>query len=107
MRLFACLLLLCFAVWPGPSHAAPGQPRARRVATPPSVPGGVLYPGNRAPPAPAPLIKLPTGAVTASSWLRRQLTRMADGMTGRLEEISPWCSFDGSAWSDPDGRGRL
>jgi len=29
----------------------------------------------------------------------------AAGMVGRLEEISPWCKFEGSAWADPQGRG--
>jgi hypothetical protein len=65
-----------------------------------------FYTGNREPLLPSPLIKLPIGSITPKGWLRHQLKLEADGMTGHLEEISKWCKFEGSAWSDPQGQGQ-
>jgi hypothetical protein len=62
--------------------------------------------GNRDPLRPAPLTRLPIGSITPRGWLRAQLEAEAKGMTGHLEEISEWCKFDDSAWSDPKGKGR-
>ena len=64
-----------------------------------------LYTANRDPLAPSPLAKLPIGAIKPKGWLLHQLQLEADGMTGHLEELSPWCKFEGSAWSDPKGKG--
>lgn len=50
-------------------------------------------------------IKLPLGSVRPAGWLRRQLELLADGLTGRLPELSPWCRIEGSAWASPDGQG--
>lgn len=65
-----------------------------------------FYVGNRAPLLPSPLIKLPVGAVEADGWLRGQLELEAEGMTGRLTELSHWCKFEESAWVTPDGTGQ-
>ncbi len=73
--------------------------------TPPTMGGSAHYVANRAPLAPSPLIRLPIGSVSADGWVRHQLELMADGMTGRLTEISKWCQFEGSAWTDPHGKG--
>src|SRR5438552_3830990 len=64
------------------------------------------YPGNRAPLLPSPLVKLPIGSVAPKGWLRRMLDLEAAGMCGRLPEVSPWCKFDGNAWTAPNGQGR-
>lgn len=64
------------------------------------------YQGNREPLTPSPLIKLPIGAIRPEGWLRTQLELMADGMVGRLPEISHWCNFDESAWTHKDGQGK-
>ncbi|MBE3577605.1 MAG: glycoside hydrolase family 127 protein [Limnochordales bacterium] len=64
-----------------------------------------FYIGNRPPLLPNPLIKLPVGSIRPEGWLRFQLAAAAAGMVGRLEEISPWCNFERSAWADPQGRG--
>lgn len=71
------------------------------------LPGGEnrYYPGNRAPLAPSPLIKLPIGAVRPEGWLRKQLVLEADGFSGRLTELSDFCKYQGNAWTNPKGEG--
>lgn len=71
----------------------------------PTQRGNSFYTGNRPPLLPNPLIKLPVGSIRPEGWLRFQLVAEAAGMVGRLEEISPWCKFEGNAWADPQGRG--
>ncbi len=66
-----------------------------------------FYAGNRPPLAPSPFYKLPIGAITPGGWLRRQLELERDGMTGHLEQISPWLDFAKSSWADPQGRGKF
>ncbi|MGA2617710.1 MAG: beta-L-arabinofuranosidase domain-containing protein [Thermoguttaceae bacterium] len=68
-------------------------------------PSAALYPANRPPLVPSPLVKLPVGAITPRGWLRSQLEIERDGMTGHLAELSPWCKFAGNAWSDPQAKG--
>ncbi|HEY2147712.1 MAG TPA: hypothetical protein VGH32_07225, partial [Pirellulales bacterium] len=63
------------------------------------------YVSNREPLTASPLVKLPIGSIKPRGWLRNQLELEAQGMTGRLEEISPWCRFDENAWADPEGKG--
>lgn len=64
-----------------------------------------FYLHNRPPLLPNPLIKLPLTSIQPKGWLRNQLLLMAEGLAGRLEEISPWCKFEGSAWASPQGEG--
>jgi len=64
-----------------------------------------LYPGNREPLRPNPLIKLPIGAVEPLGWLRTQLELSRSGMVGRLPEISPFLARKGNAWLSADGEG--
>ncbi len=64
-----------------------------------------LYTGNRAPLLPSPFMKLPIGSIIPRGWLRHQLELEADGMTGRLPEISKWCQFESNAWAAADGQG--
>jgi len=80
---------------------------AKVVAVPPASRGNALYPANRSPLTPSPLIKLPIGSVIPKGWLRAQLELEAGGMTGHLEEISQWCKFDDSAWASPSGQGKF
>ena len=61
-----------------------------------------LYASNRAPLGMVPFIKLPIGSITPKGWVRRQLELEAQGMTGHLEEISPWLNFEKSAWVHPE-----
>jgi DUF1680 family protein len=60
-----------------------------------------FYAGNRAPLMPSPLVKLPVGAIQPQGWARTQLKLMADGFTGHLSELTPWCNLAKSAWKDP------
>jgi len=66
-----------------------------------------FYAGNMAPLAPSPFYKLPIGSIVPQGWLRHQLEMERDGMTGHLEEISPWLDFAKSSWADPQGRGKF
>jgi hypothetical protein len=75
------------------------------VCTPPAEGENGFYTGNRKPLVPNPLLKLPIGSIRPAGWLRQQLVLEADGMFGRLPEVSHWCKFEGSAWSDPHGLG--
>src|SRR6185503_12744294 len=63
------------------------------------------YTSNQPPLAASPFIKLPIGAITPKGWLHHQLELEAQGMTGRLPEISKWCKFVDNAWASPAGRG--
>src|SRR5689334_9541147 len=56
----------------------------------PNVRRSGLYVQNRAPLVAAPFMKLPIGAIRPHGWLLRQLELEAEGMTGKLSEISPW-----------------
>ena len=64
-----------------------------------------LYVQNREPLTPAPFMKLPIGAIQPRGWLRHQLELEAQGMVGRLPEISPWLNFSKSSWAAADGSG--
>jgi hypothetical protein len=77
----------------------------RSVPSPPKDQRTSLYPSNRAPLLPSPLVKLPVGSIKPHGWLCHQLDLMRDGMTGRLPEISPWCTFENNAWTNPKGKG--
>lgn len=79
--------------------------QAKIIATPPTSGSNTHYIGNRSPLAPNPLIKLPATSVSPSGWLRRQLELEAEGFSGYLTEISPWCKFEGNAWVNPKGEG--
>jgi len=84
--------------------AALGQ--ATVVERPVSTSTNSFYTGNRPPLAASPFYKLPIGSITPRGWLRRQLELERDGMTGHLEQISPWLDFAKSSWADPQGRGK-
>lgn len=93
---------------PAGALAAPqssGRVTLRILPTAPTSGHNRHYRGNRAPLAPSPLVKLPVGAVKPRGWVLRQLQLEADGMVGRLAEISPWLRLEGSAWASPTGEG--
>ena len=67
--------------------------------------GNELYPGNREPLQPSPLIKLPVGAIRPEGWIRRQLELEAEGFTGHLDELSRFLKKEDNAWLSPKGEG--
>ena len=76
------------------------------IAQPPADAGKWQYAANRAPLAPVPMARLPIGSITPRGWLHEMLRLEADGLAGHLEELSPWCKFEGSGWTDPKGEGK-
>lgn len=68
--------------------------------------GVETYPNNRAPLAHKGYMELPLGTIRAEGWMKDQLLRARDGMTGHLDSIYPsvmgpdnaWLGGDGDAW---------
>ncbi|QDV62843.1 sulfatase-like hydrolase/transferase [Crateriforma conspicua] len=58
---------------------------------------------NRAPLAAKPYSELPLGSIQPCGWLRDELQRMADGMTGHLDQWYPEVCGDRNAWLGGDG----
>ena len=94
--LFLSLSTLALAIADDSVHSVPRVPADCRSR---------LYPSNRDPLLPSPLVKLPIGQITPKGWLRNMLEIEAAGLTGRLAEISPWLKMESNAWADPKGRG--
>lgn len=65
-----------------------------------------LYLQNKTPLKPNAYLELPLGSIKPDGWLKDQLQRMADGMTGKLDSIYPevvgprngWLGGDGDGW---------
>ena len=65
-----------------------------------------LYLNNRTPLRVKPYMELPLGAIKPEGWLKDQLIRQKDGMTGHLDEIyepvmgkrNGWLGGDGDVW---------
>ncbi len=74
------------------------------AAVPTTERSNSFYCSNRPPLMPSPLVKLPLGAVRPGGWLKRQLDLMADGMVGRLTEISEFLADD-NGWFGGDKEG--
>src|SRR6267378_2721015 len=89
------------------SNAAPraGDDAVTVVSRPGTSSSNPFYVTNRAPIEPSRFIKLPIGSITPRGWLRHQLELEANGLTGRLPEVSKWCKFENNAWTDPKGSG--
>ena len=74
------------------------------VKTPPAYGSSDLYVFNRKPLEPNSLAKLPIGCIEPGGWLKGQLTLMASGMVGHLDEVSHFLSAD-SGWLNPKNPG--
>jgi DUF1680 family protein len=102
MKLVGHLLGVC-AMAAAPAMAAPeGVTTVDQIPSTTSTP---LYVTDRPPLLASPLVKLPIGSIEPRGWLRHQLELEASGMTGHLPEVSKWCTFEGNAWTDPQGKG--
>lgn len=62
-----------------------------------------LYTFNRAPLIAKPYTELPLKAIQPTGWLKNELQRMADGMTGHLDEWYPEVCGPRNAWLGGDG----
>lgn len=68
--------------------------------------GNSVYQNNRSPLKINPYIQLPLGSIRAEGWLKEQLIRMKNGMTGNLDSLYPlvmgkrngWLGGDGDQW---------
>ena len=58
---------------------------------------------NRAPLEPTDYAALPLGAIRPEGWLREQLQRQANGLTGHLDEVYPQVVGENNAWLGGDG----
>lgn len=91
MNMKKFFILLLIAVFSGIPFFAEAQHESQRL--------------NKAPLVDVPYQILPLGSVKAEGWLKEQLTRMATGLTGKLDEIYPnvgesnaWRGGNGDAW---------
>jgi hypothetical protein len=81
------------------ARAQSSTPAASPAAEP--APPGPLF--NREPLAPKPYAALPLGAIQARGWLADELRRMAEGMSGHLDEWYPEVCGPRNAWLGGDG----
>ena len=61
------------------------------------------YVFNRYPLESVPYAELPLGAIRPDGWLRGQLERMRDGLTGHLDEVYAEVVGDDNAWLGGEG----
>lgn len=98
-------LLVCLLA--AVASAQTQNPPVRSADRPTTSGENRFFVGNRVPLAPNPLIKLPLGSIRPEGWLRRQLELEAKGFSGRLEEISQFCKYEGNEWTSPAGHGKF
>ncbi|SFW74825.1 Beta-L-arabinofuranosidase, GH127 [Sinomicrobium oceani] len=63
------------------------------------------YLQNRAPLRENPYLELPLGSIRAEGWLKEQLRRMADGLTGKMDSVYPEVAGQRNGWLGGDGDG--
>lgn len=76
------------------------------AAQPAAKVGEAYYTNNREPLLKKPFIELPLGAIAPEGWLKDQLLRQKNGMTGHLDEVyekvmgtrNGWLGGDGDVW---------
>jgi hypothetical protein len=61
---------------------------------------GGQYTPNLAPLKVTPFLKLPPGAVQPRGWIRNQLNIEADGLCGRMTEVSDYLVYNNCGWVD-------
>jgi DUF1680 family protein len=101
---FPALLFLGIFLTGAQNQQVVSATHVRRLATSGT---NAFYTGNRAPLRQSALMKLPIGSVRPDGWLGRQMELEAEGFTGHLSEVSKFCKFQGSAWTNPSGEGAL
>lgn len=83
-------------------NEAASKPEATAVPHAKTDAAGGFYFPNRAPLQPTAFVKLPVGSVTPKGWIRKQLLLQADGMNGRMPEVSDYLKYEGNGWVDPN-----
>jgi hypothetical protein len=63
------------------------------------------YVQNRAPMRPAPFLRLTPGSIVPHGWVRDQLLLQANGLNGRMQEVSDYLNYDNCGWVYPDKPG--
>ncbi|MDQ2799825.1 MAG: hypothetical protein M3Y13_09300 [Armatimonadota bacterium] len=63
---------------------------------------GGFYSPNRAPLQASPLMKLPIGSIAPGGWLLTQLQVQAEGLNGRMTEVSDYLDITKSGWMAPE-----
>lgn len=87
-------------------HGPATTVEARWTRTPPTDRRSSHYVSNRPPLCPSPLVPLPIRAIAPRGWLRRQLELQADGLHGRLGEVSRFLKKEDNSWLAPEGLGK-
>ena len=82
----------------GRADASTGEAQTIRRAK--AAGTGGFYAPNRAPLAPTAFTKLPPGCVTPKGWIRQQLLLQAEGLCGRMPEVSDYLKYEGNGWVD-------
>jgi len=80
------------------AEAKAGEARAVRLAK--TSIAGRFYTPNRSPLQATAFTKLPTGSITPQGWIRQQLIFQAEGLCGRMPEVSDYLRYDGNGWVD-------
>lgn len=81
------------------AEAADGQAHSITRAGTPTA--GGFYAPNRAPLQPTAFLRLPIGSIAPKGWLREQLVLQADGLNGRMPEVSDYLKYEGNGWVTP------
>ncbi|MCE5268165.1 MAG: glycoside hydrolase family 127 protein [Planctomycetaceae bacterium] len=108
MRVCTLVMLIVSSIASVTLSAASTSPEALqvRVVQQPAVDAGKAGSEfNRAPLTPVPLTRFPVGSITPRGWLRQQLKLQAQGMHGRLAEVSKFLKWEGNGWVNPQDKG--
>ena len=101
LGILAQVLLNCLPLSVGAADVSD----VRLVKRPSVQTAGGFYEPNRAPLEPTAFLKLPIGSITPKGWLRGQLEADANGIVGRMPEISDFLKFENTGWVHPEKGG--
>ncbi|BDI31184.1 hypothetical protein CCAX7_32350 [Capsulimonas corticalis] len=87
------------------TDAASSAKAARTLSQVKPEGAGGLYAPNRAPLHPSAFMKLPIGSIHPSGWMREQLENQAEGLNGRMMEVSDYLDIHKSGWIIPANDG--
>jgi uncharacterized protein len=97
VSLYLLMMLLGFC-WPIKSYTQQGGEET-------GIPHQVKYLQNRSPLMERPYLNLPLGSISPKGWIKDQLERMKNGLTGHLDEIYPEVMGKRNGWLGGDGDG--